>query len=223
MEIDFKSLPYTMKSLNRDPRGIPVPWFVDWIDGKPEFRAMNPAKYRRAIKEKRCWVCGSKYFTRCAFVAGPMCGVNRTTSEPPCHIDCARWSAINCPFLSNPRAVRREDDLVNNALTREKAPGFAITRNPGVTMVWITRSFEIWDDGKGKPLITMNDPETVEWYCEGRVATREEVDDSIAGGTPLLREVAKREAGGLEFLNQSIERFAKWLPAVQEEEITPSA
>jgi hypothetical protein len=215
MEIDFKSLPYNMRSLNRDERGLPVPWFVDWLDGKPEFRAMNWTKYYRALKEKRCWVCGSKLMTRFAFVAGPMCGINRTTAEPPSHVDCGRWSIINCPFLNNPRAVRREDDLIDNEKLRGNAPGFAFSRNPGVSMLWITRSMEVWDDGKRKPLITMGDPETVEWYRESRSATREEVEESIAGGMPLLREVAKSEAGGLEHLNRSVLRLEKWLPPLE--------
>lgn len=105
----YTDLPERMADLPVDDRGYPVPWFVAWHDGKPEFRAMDPAKFARAIKEKRCWVCGERLGVNLCFVAGPMCGINRTSSEPPSHLMCARWSAQNCPFLSNPRMVRRED------------------------------------------------------------------------------------------------------------------
>jgi hypothetical protein len=91
-KVDFDTLPKTMRKLPLE-RGFPVPWFVDWIDGKPEFRAMNPQRYRSAIRERLCWVCGEKIGISLCFVAGPMCGINRTSSEPPSHIDCARWSA----------------------------------------------------------------------------------------------------------------------------------
>ena len=74
-------------------RGYPVPWFVAWLEnGEPEFRAMDRAKWSRAIKDGLCWVCGERLGAHRVFVIGPMCGVNKTTSEPPCHAECAEWS-----------------------------------------------------------------------------------------------------------------------------------
>jgi hypothetical protein len=210
--LDWKGLPMRMKTLPRDERGFPVPWFVDWIDGKPEFRAMDGKKYIAAIRENRCWVCGEKMgITKC-FVAGPMCGINRTSAEPPSHIECARWSAKNCPFLSNPRQVRREDEAINNTNLRDRAPGHALTRNPGVAMLWITRQYEVFNDGRGNPLIQMGEPESVEWYAHGRIATREEVNASIESGLPNLEAIARTEQGGIEALRGYVERFQKFLP-----------
>src|SRR5262245_60746512 len=103
------NLPDRMRSLPIDERGYPVPWFVAYVDGKPEFRAMDRDKWREAVRMHLCWVCGQKLGSYVVFVLGPMCGITRTTSEPPCHIDCARWSAKNCPFLARPKMVRRED------------------------------------------------------------------------------------------------------------------
>lgn len=211
--LDWKSLPMRMKSLPRDERGFPVPWFVDWIGDKPEFRAMDGRKYVKAVRENRCWVCGDKMGITKVFVAGPMCGINRTSAEPPSHIECARWSAINCPFLSNPRMVRREDELLNNTTLRDKAPGCAIARNPGVTMLWVTRQYEIFDDGRGKPLIQMGEPERVEWYANGREAILAEVQASIDSGLPNLEMIARTEEGGIEALRQYVQRFQKFLPA----------
>ena len=211
--VDWKTLPYRMKHLPRDERGLPVPWFVAWMEGKPEFRAMDPDKFILAITQNLCWVCGEKMGITKAFVAGPMCGINRTSAEPPCHKECARWSALNCPFLSNPRMVRREDEEINNALSREKAAGKMITRNPGVSMVWITREYEMFNDGNNKPLIQMGEPETVEWYANGRAATREEVQASIDSGLPLLESIARTQEGAMAELRRYVERFEKWLPA----------
>lgn len=216
MNVNLETMPAKMRALPVDDRGYPVPWFVDWIDGKPEFRAMDPRKFVRAIRESLCWVCGGKLGISKCFVAGPMCGVNRTSSEPPCHPECARWSAQNCPFLANPRMVRREDELINNHTLRERAPGMAITRNPGVAMLWFTRSFEVFNDGRGRPLITMGNPVAVEWYAEGRIATRAEVEESIATGLPILEAVARTEAesGAIEALRAAMKRFERWLPNV---------
>jgi LAGLIDADG-like domain len=77
-------------------RGYPVPWFVDWIGDVPEFRAMDGDKWHLAINNKLCWVCGEQLGRFMTFVVGPMCGINRTTSEPPCHLECAQWSVRNC-------------------------------------------------------------------------------------------------------------------------------
>jgi hypothetical protein len=194
-------------------RGFVVPWFVDWINGKPEFRAMNRRKWVLAIKERLCWVCGTHLGTRFAFVAGPMCGINRTASEPPCHLECARWSARNCPFLNNPDMVRRQDERINNAGTVDRSAGFAITRNPGVAMIWVTREYELFPDGMGQYLIMMGKPHEVEWYAHGRAATRAEVEESIEGGIGALEAVARQESGGLEALARARKQFQKLLPA----------
>jgi hypothetical protein len=49
-----------MSDLPVDERGFPVPWFVAWFDGKPEFRAMDGLKWIRAVREHLCWVCGGR-------------------------------------------------------------------------------------------------------------------------------------------------------------------
>ncbi len=210
-DLDIASMPMRMRELPVDERGYPVPWFVEWVDGKPEFRAMSREKWTRAIKQKLCWVCGQRLGINVTFVAGPMCGINRTSSEPPNHYHCALWSAKNCPFLNNPRQVRREDDLIGNAKLTENAAGLAIARNPGVAMLWKTRAFEVFKVENGY-LIQMGEPEGVEWYACGRTATRAEVMASIDSGLPNLELLARQEKGGLEALDRSRQRFEKWIP-----------
>ena len=210
LRADLASLPSRMQKLPIDERGYAVPWFVDWIDGKPEFRAMDPEKWVRAVRDKLCWVCGERLGRYMAFVAGPMCGINRTSSEPPSHLECALWSARNCPFLSNPQAIRRVDERVGADM--KNAPGIALTRNPGVTMIWTTTNYSVFDDGRGKKLLHMGEPERVQWFCEARPATLAEVQESIDTGLPALVQVATSQKGALEFLQQAIERFKRYLP-----------
>jgi hypothetical protein len=205
-------VPNKMSHLPVDGRGYVVPWFVAWRDGKPEFRAADGSKWVKAIRERLCWVCGGPLGSNICFVAGPMCGINRTSSEPPSHLECGRWSARNCPFLNNPNAVRRQDAEINNAGLAAASAGCAIARNPGVAMLWITRGFELFDDGTGKPLILMGAPRAVEWYAEGRRATRKEVVDSIESGIPALELLAAKESGGLEHLARQRARLEAWLP-----------
>jgi hypothetical protein len=215
LDIDYRALPERMRDLPIDERGFPVPWFVAWHDGNPEFRAMDGEKFRRALREKLCWVCGKRLGVNVVFVAGPMCGINRTSAEPPNHYECALWSAKNCPFLSNPRQVRREDNEFNGLRFAEEGPGLPIARNPGVAMLWKTRQFETLRARREDktPLIQMGEPDAVEWYACGRPATRAEVLASIESGLPNLEAIAKTERGGLEALAQARQRFEKWIPA----------
>ena len=208
---ELEPLPKRMNGLPIDERGFPVPWFVGWIDGKPEFRAMDPEKFLVAIKYKRCWVCGERLGRWMTFVAGPMCGINRTSSEPPCHSECARWSARNCPFLNDSHAIRRVDEKLGSDMSN--VAGFAITRNPGVTMLWTTDTYSVFNDGRGKPLITFGNPTGgVEWYAEGKSATREQVLASIESGLPALAAVAQQQDGAMKHLLECRERFEQYIP-----------
>lgn len=183
-------LPPRISDLPTSETGYPVPWFVEWIDGKPEFRVADARKFVLAVRQNLCWVCGQKMGGYKTFVAGPMCGINRTAAEPPTHHDCAVWSARNCPFLSTPRMVRREDGL--SELGADNPAGIMIKRNPGVTMLWTTRKFDVFKTGNGY-LIEMGEPVCVEWFATGRLATRTQVVESITTGLPLLHKVAAEE------------------------------
>jgi hypothetical protein len=181
-----------------------VPWFVQWVNATqepvapdtpgavPEFRAMDRHKFVRAIREKRCWTCGDVLGAYLTFVIGPMCGVNRTTAEPASHRECAQWSARNCPFLSRPHMDRRDNDGLMERCAQHVA-GEMLARNPGVTLLWTTKTFKVWNDGKGKPLLTIGDPLSVEWWAEGRAATRAEIEESVRTGLPALEALATQQ------------------------------
>lgn len=203
-----------MRKLPIDPRfDAPVPWFVSWTDGKPEFRIMDREKFRRALQMHLCWVCGESLGRWLGFVTGPMCVVTRTTSEPPCHVECATWSAQHCPFLSNPKMERRQEGLPENAIV-ENLAGIGVMRNPGVAAVFVTRSYERFLDNKGMYLLTMGEPDHIDWWCEGRQATRAEVQESIDSGLPNLLTAARRDGPfALEMLGKTVERAQRFLPA----------
>ncbi len=210
---ELEQLPERMKDLPAH-RGYPVPWFVDWIKDEtgtlvPEFRAMDQRKWRDAVRLKLCWVCGKRLGAHLAFLIGPMCGITRTTSEPPCHLECAEWSARNCPFLSRPHAVRRELDHPD----ARPGAGIPIMRNPGASVVWTTRNYELFDDGTGQFLIRIGDPERLSFWAEGRTATRAEVETSIETGLPLLIAGSKATAPEeLQFVEAATAVFKRFLP-----------
>ena len=181
-------VPQVVLKLPRDERGYPVPWFVHWQDGKPDFRVIGAGKVQSALANRLCWICGQRLGESVSFVIGPMCAVNRVSAEPPSHQMCAEFAARACPFLTQPKAVRR----VANLPPAKDAPGIPIARNPGVALVWRTKSFGV-APVEGGVLLDIGEPDGVVWFAEGRKATRAEVLASIHSGLPALREMAEAE------------------------------
>jgi hypothetical protein len=205
--------PSQIARLPKDKHGRPVPAFVQWIDGVPDFRVMRGDFLADAHRFSLCWVCGQRRGRIVTFAIGPMCAVNRTSAEPPSHYDCALYSALACPFLSNPRMKRRERGLPEDKFVA----GNMIERNPGVTLLWTTRTykpFRVPAAQGGGALFELGDPEKVEWYAESRTATRDEVMESIKTGLPALTAMADAEGNGAPAeLDRMVARALPLVPA----------
>lgn len=182
--------PARIARLHHDKHGHPVPWFVAWVDGTPDFRIIKPGAIGIAVAAKCCWVCGGLFMRqeRRCFVIGPMCAVNHNSAEPPSHYECAAYSATHCPFLTTPNMQRRERHIPAGTVD---PPGEFITRNPGVALVWVTR-YNKWHahPAQGGLLFDIGDPDWVEWYARGRPATREEILAAFESGIGALHEAA---------------------------------
>lgn len=185
---NLPAMPDRIRSLPVSSKGYPVPFFVEYIDGEPDFRVMDSRKMKRCVKERRCWVCGQPLGKYMAFNVGPMCSINRVSAEPPSHRECAEFSATACPFLTLPKAVRREANMP----VETQVSGIMIARNPGVTLLWVTTAYKIMRVDNGI-LFDIGEPFYTHWYAEGRDATREEVMASISSGISILQEAAASE------------------------------
>lgn len=216
-----RPIPAAIEALPRD-RGYPVPWFVAWLGregepcsrgyGHPDFRVIYPDAINEAVSRSLCWVCGRPLgrLTSYAFVIGPMCAVNRVSAEPPSHVACADWSARACPFLTRPHMVRREGGLPEGGVVT----GVMIRRNPGVALVWLTRTAHAFPAPNGGILFNVGEPTQVRFYSEGRLATREEVLTSIESGLPILEEMADQDGPeALAALSRQTEAAMELLPA----------
>jgi hypothetical protein len=218
--IDLPPMPRRIAALQRDKRGYPVPKFVVWVRdpeaaklGKPgaypDFRYANQEFRVRAFKTGLCWLCGQAMGVHRVFALGPMCVINRTTMEPACHRDCAEFAASACPFLIRPRMRRNEKGLAEDA----GAPGVMIDRNPGCVCLYETRQAEAFDAGNGW-LIRLGKPDRIDWWAEGRQATRAEIQASIDGGFPLLLgEAMKDGQEAVDDLTRRTFEALKLLPA----------
>jgi hypothetical protein len=215
-----------MQGLSVDAkRGHPVPFFVAWFTpdmrevppgtagATPDYAVVSTGKRDKCWKEQRCWLCGGKLGRHHAHVIGPMCAVNRTTSEPASHLACAAYAVQACPFLSNPAArmipigkkVEKHSTLVAPA-------GVMLERNPGAACIWVSgRSTPF--EAPGGYLFRIPEPSSVTWWCKGRPATRAEIVHSINTGIPHLVELANKQAGAIEALQQYIDRVDRYLPS----------
>lgn len=189
-------------------RGFPVPWFVSWRNGDWDFVNLDPRNIGEAYRRKVCWLCGEPLGRFMAFVIGPMCSINRISSEPPSHRECAEYAVRACPFLARPNAKRNEAASVNHG---ETVPGIMIEHNPEASLIWITKSYKPMNTPKGA-LFQVGDPVETFWFKEGRPATRAEVLASIDKGLPYLRKVAAMEDAEDE-LDRYIGKAMKLLPA----------
>lgn len=193
---DLPPLPVNIKRLQIDPdRGYPVPWFVAWHDGKPDFRLTDPAKLIMCIKKNLCFVCGYKLdLLDRAFVAGPLLCLNRTSAEPPSHPECAEFACRACPFLVKPHMERRLGDMPSTA---HDGPGVLIKRNPGIGVVWITDNMITLPIPNAGVLFRVGDPIKIICFREGRPATKEEITEAIEEAVPQFRMAVERQGGDL--------------------------
>lgn len=222
--VDLPEMPHRIARLPKDERGYPVPWFVGFFDkggqpcppgeGEPDFRIIAPNRIWDAVTHNKCWVCGIALGVHRVYVIGPMCVINRVTSEPPCHRDCAEFAARACPFLTRPRQKRDHKGLPEDA---QAAAGIAIERNPGATALYETKKAKAFrpDGPNGSGILfRLGDPERIDWWARGRTATRAEVVESIESGLPLLMAEAQKQ--GREAIAELARLHAaaqKYLPA----------
>lgn len=190
--------PEGIKLLPFDPeRGFPVPWFVTWIDGKPDFRIVDPHKIIMGVQSRLCFICGRPLTAQKTFVGGPITVINRISSEPPNHFDCAEYAARVCPFLSRPQARRRDKDMPEevDGVTFKMDP-LMVRRNAGITALWTTLGYRLIKMPRERVavgfLLHMGDPVDVRWMREGRPATRAEVVEGFEEAMPSLMEIAVR-------------------------------
>ncbi len=184
-------MPPRIAKLPRNGVGYPIPWFVATLDdGARDFRIAAFGKMVDATNRRLCWICGGRLGAFMAFVIGPMSAVNRVTSEPPSHSDCAVYAARVCPFLTRPAMQRRPGAKAADTVP---AAGVLLERNPGVALVWTTRSYKPFrpDRGEDGILYQIGQPTGVSWWANGRAATRAETLASIESGLPALVEACK--------------------------------
>ncbi len=206
---DLPELPKRFKKLPVNGKGYPVPKFVATVDGKYDFRCITPAWRIDCYNKSWCWLCGEPLGRHRWFVIGPMCVVNRVTSEPPSHWDCADFATRACPFMLSPMAKRNERDLPED----RHIPGQHVDRNPGTFAMVKSSKYKPFKTGDGSFLFRIVNMDEVLWRREGREATREEAIEAMESGLPLLyAEAVKDGRNAVAALRSDVKQAQKYLP-----------
>lgn len=120
-------IPKELSHLKKDDRGYPIPYFAMTIDGKPEFRFIDPKRQEDIINRRVCHICGKKlHKDYCYFVSGIQGMTNCVSSDAAMHRVCAEFSLQVCPYLFFLKAERNERDelgkLVNAVADIQGSP-----------------------------------------------------------------------------------------------------
>lgn len=190
MTVPSVEVPARIRSLPVDDRGYPIPYFVMWVDGKPDFRVVDPTKVRNCVRFELCWICGQALGRYRTFAMGPAAVISATSAEPPSHRECATYAVRVCPFMVHPQAKRRESNLPPSV------PIDVVPGNPGISFLWTTRNYRV----SRHFVLPYDECHALEAWKGGQRATNEE---AWAVYGPALRAV---EQAGIERIRTKTHR-----------------
>lgn len=204
-------LPAYMRDLPLSEKGYPVPYFVSVVNGRYDFQLADSRKWLDCTRNNRCWICGKTLGAFKVFALGPMGAINRICSEPPSHLDCAEYAVEACPFLLYPNAKRRE---LNQNVPQKIPAGVLALHNPGVTLLWSTKS-STFATNQRPCLLLLGEPTTVRWYTEGHLASQAQASAAVDDARERLSAMCGSN-GDLARLAKDTERLRKYLPRLEQ-------
>lgn len=180
--------------------GFVVPYFVAWFIGqeqtdertpeaKPDFRVTDMRRANICRQRNMCWICGKQLGTFKWFVFGPASALGRVSTEPPSHRDCAHYAVQTCPYLLHAgRSLAPLTNVPPDTHVFDIEP-----EHPGVSVLWAAKGYDLEpvDPSRGIFYFTPHEPDVVEFWYEGRRATREEITSAIdkaVGNNNLSRD-----------------------------------
>ncbi len=162
-DLSRTDVPARVAALPVDERGYPIPHTVKWIDGKPDFRVIDPEKWHKAVRLRCCSLCGQSLGARMAFVGGEKSIANRLFVDPPMHRDCAIYALQVCPFLAAPKFAfsRAIDHLaVHSAVSDERPSRFGLG---------IAKSFVLGQLPSKELVLQAAEFESITWWAHGQM------------------------------------------------------
>lgn len=107
-------LPQRMQTLEKDVRGLPIPFLVMRDnEGTAHFTINDHEKHALCLREDRCAICSQKLLRGRWFVGGPLSAFHEHGCyiDTPLHQECMEYALQVCPYLAAPKYTGRLDDL----------------------------------------------------------------------------------------------------------------
>lgn len=216
-------IPQSMQDLPRDPRGYPIPFFVMWFDGKPDFRISDMRNIYRCTLERLCMICGKPLPSdEGVFAMGPLSTINRANDEPPMHRVCAEFSAQTCPWMLRPGMKRITKPMPDGTLDAaeqnarelvQSTPGAVYSGAPEVWSLYDASHYTVEVMDNKTLMFFLGPPREMYWYRAGRRATYDEVVDALSAGAAFLRNHPTMDSPeGHKQLDDAMTELGLWLP-----------
>ncbi len=156
------AIPKELAHLKVDHRGYPIPFFVSYQNGVPEFRFLNITKQHFILENKLCGICGKKLNKDYSYViSGPKGYENKISSDSAMHRVCAEFSLQACPHLYLEKAERRTNDDLGKAIAAK--PSIVIMDKPEKLFLIKISKFRLEDHG-GQKFVVYSNAVSVEEY-----------------------------------------------------------
>ena len=111
-------IPERMQKLDRDKRGLPIPFLVvrDAARGTPHFTIIDSLKHARTrcLSEDRCAICGDRLLRGRWFLGGSLSAFHPQGCyiDPATHDECIHYALQVCPYIAAPNYSGRLDDAL---------------------------------------------------------------------------------------------------------------
>lgn len=152
----------------RDGRGYPIPFTVLLDrDGTPDFRVTDRIKWDQVLDQRLCALCAEPLGRHLAFVGGPLSHESRYFTDPPMHLECARYAVQVCPFLAAPNFRYAESVLEKDGVLLRTAEHVDPAR-PDRFFIATSRSMRRVRLSTGGLLIQAGPWDAVEWWLNGQ-------------------------------------------------------
>lgn len=102
---DPSIIPARMRRLDRDKRGLPIPFIVlRDNDNKPHFTINDTHSVMAVLSDKRCAICGDRLHDNMWAIGGPLSAIHQHGAylDPLVHKDCGTFALKVCPYIALP-------------------------------------------------------------------------------------------------------------------------
>lgn len=143
-----------------------MPFLVLVVDGKPDFRISDAERWAKAVRDRRCALCGEGLGRHIAFIGGPRSHASRAFTDPGMHYECAAYAMQVCPYLALPRMRRTAQHVAYEDVaihTTEEV----VEERPEVFFLGVSTDFEVEQFDSGSYYVRAAPWISVEWFRHG--------------------------------------------------------